>query len=164
LTISPNGSIYKISEVELIYRTKIKASERPSITCSKDAYNILLEQWDANKLCMIEQFKVLLLNNANKVLGISDISVGGISSTVADPRIVFATALKANASKIILAHNHPSGNLQPSQADIDLTLKMKECGDFLDMRLLDHIIITNEGYYSFMDQGTFYPSLPKAPF
>lgn len=157
-------SFYKISEVELVYKTKIKASERPSVTCSQDAYNILLQQWDANKLCMIEQFKILLLNNANKVLGISDISTGGLTGTVADPRIVFATALKANASKIILAHNHPSGNLQPSSADKELTNKMREAGRFLDLQVLDHIIVTNEGYYSFGDQAAFYPAIPEAPF
>ena len=164
MSVSAFPSFYKISEVELVYKTKIKASERPSVTCSQDAYNILLQQWDANKLCMVEQFKVLLLNNANKVLGISDISTGGVSSTVADPRIVFATALKANASKIILAHNHPSGNLQPSQADKELTSKMREGGRFLDLQVLDHIIVTNEGYYSFGDQGAFYPAVPEAPF
>lgn len=113
---------------------------------------------------MVEQFKVLLLNNANKVLGIADISTGGISSTVADPRIVFATALKANASKIILAHNHPSGNLQPSQTDKELTAKMKEGGRYLDLHVIDHLIITNDGYYSFGDQGAFYPAAPDAPF
>lgn len=113
---------------------------------------------------MVEQFKVLLLNTANKVLGISDISTGGVSSTVADPRIVFTTALKANASKIILAHNHPSGNLRPSQSDTDLTIKMKEAGRFLDIMVLDHLIITNEGYYSISDGTSFYPVLPEAPF
>lgn len=164
MTTSAQVNLYNISEVELVYKSRIKASERPSVSCSQDAYNILLGQWDNNKLCLVEQFKVLLLNNANKVLGISDISTGGISSTVADPRIVFATALKANACKILLAHNHPSGNLQPSQADKDLTVKMKECGRFLDVQLLDHIIITDEGYYSFGDQGAFYNAVPEAPF
>lgn len=164
MTVSAQHSFYKISEVELIYKTKVKASERPSVTCSQDAYNILLQQWDANKLCMIEQFKVLLLNNANKVLGISEISTGGVSSTVADPRIIFATALKANASKIIMAHNHPSGNLQPSSADKELTSKMKEGGRFLDLQVLDHLILTNEGYYSFGDQGVFHSIAPESPF
>ncbi|MBL7870526.1 MAG: JAB domain-containing protein, partial [Cyclobacteriaceae bacterium] len=97
--------------------------------------------------------KVMLTNRANKVLGIFEVSTGGISGTVADPKLIFAAAIKAAASGIILSHNHPSGNLQPSQADIDLTRKIKEAGRFLEIQLLDHIIITTEGYYSFADEG-----------
>ena len=91
----------------------------------------------------------MLLNRANKVLGIFEVSSGGSTGTVADPKLVFAAAIKANACGIILAHNHPSGNLQPSQADIDLTKKMKEGGKLLEIQILDHVIITTEGYYSF---------------
>ena len=101
----------------------------------------------------MEQFKVLLLNRANKVLGIFEVSSGGSTGTVADPKLIFAAAIKANACGIILAHNHPSGNLQPSQADIDLTKRMKEGGRLLEIQVLDHIIVTTEGYYSFADEG-----------
>ncbi len=161
---SIGSNLYQISEVELIYKSKFKTSERPQITKSADAYDILLNLWDENKLGLVEQFKILLLNTANRVIGISIISTGGIAGTVADPRIVFATALKANASKIILAHNHPSGNLQPSKADQDLTAKMKDAGNFLDLHVIDHLIVSQEGYYSFGDDYTSFPNIPDAPF
>ncbi|OSZ82070.1 DNA repair protein [Chitinophagaceae bacterium IBVUCB1] len=147
-------TLYKISEVELVYRTKVKASERPSVNTSGDAYNILMQYWDENKIELLEQFKILLLNRASHVIGISDISTGGVAGTVVDPKIVFSTALKANASSIILAHNHPSGNLQPSKEDNAVTSKMREAGSFLDLRVLDHLIVTKDGYYSYADEGT----------
>src|SRR3990170_6054261 len=90
-----------------------------------------------------EEFKIMLLNRYNKVIGIFTVSSGGIAGTVADPKLIFGCALKAAASGIILAHNHPSGNLTASQADIDLTRKFKEAGKLLDIQVLDHIIITN---------------------
>jgi DNA repair protein RadC len=95
----------------------------------------------------------MFTNRANKVLGIFELSTGGVSGTVADPKLIFAAALKVAASGLILSHNHPSGNLQPSQADIDLTRKIKEAGKLLEIQLLDHIILTTEGYYSFADEG-----------
>lgn len=102
---------------------------------------------------MLEQFKVVLLSRANKVLGIIQISSGGIAGTVADPKLIFASALKACASSIILAHNHPSGNLGPSQADIQLTRKIKAGGELLDISVLDHVILSSEGYFPFADEG-----------
>ncbi len=149
-----SDALYKISEVELVYRTKVKASERPAVNTSGDAYNILMQYWDENKIELLEQFKILLLNRASRVIGISDISTGGVAGTVVDPKIVFSTALKANASSIILAHNHPSGNLQPSKEDNAVTSKMREAGSFLDLRVLDHLIVTKDGYYSYADEGT----------
>ncbi|MDZ7650383.1 MAG: JAB domain-containing protein [Cytophagales bacterium] len=95
----------------------------------------------------------MLTNRANKVLGIFELSTGGVSGTVADPKLIFAAALKGAASGMILAHNHPSGNLQPSQADLDLTKKIREAGKLLEIQLLDHVIVTSEGYYSFADEG-----------
>src|SRR4051794_6615146 len=109
------------SEVELIYKSKVKASERPVIASSKNAYEVLLKVWDENKIEFVEQFKVLLLNRANKVLGVYDVSSGGVTGTVADPKVIFIAALKANASSLVLSHNHPSGNLKPSRQDEELT-------------------------------------------
>ncbi len=143
----------QIAEVELIYRSKVKASDRPKITRSNDAYELFKQYWDENKLEFVEQFKVMLLNKANRVLGICEISTGGISGTVADPKLIFMAALKSNASFIVIAHNHPSGNLKPSRQDEELTGKIKEGGKFLDLPLLDHLIVTTEGYYSFADEG-----------
>lgn len=143
----------QVAEVELIYRSKVKSSERPQIKSSKDAADLLQQIWNENKIDFIEQFKVLLLNKANKVLGLFEASIGGLTGTVADPRLIFVAALKANACGIIICHNHPSGNLKPSKADEDLTLKIKCAGKFLDITVFDHIIITSEGYYSFADEG-----------
>ena len=144
---------YKVAEEELVYRSKVKASDRPQITTSKDAYQVLLKCWDENKIEFVEQFKVIFLNKTNKVLGIYEVSTGGITGTVADPRVIFAAALKANATAIIISHNHPSGNLKPSKQDEDLTQKIKYAGEFLEIKLLDHVVVTNEGYFSFSDEG-----------
>ncbi|MBN8876758.1 MAG: JAB domain-containing protein [Sphingobacteriales bacterium] len=143
----------KVAEVELIYKTKVKASERPVIRDSKDTCKILRQIWDENKMEMQEEFKVLFLNRSNKVIGVYDASTGGICGTVADPRLILAAAIKALAVSIILSHNHPSGNLKPSRADEELTLKIKEAAKYHDIKVLDHIIITSEQYYSFADEG-----------
>ena len=148
-----NQELYNISEVQLIYRNKIKASLRPSISCSKDAYEIIAENWDSDTIEFIEQFKILLMNNANKVLGIYQVSTGGTTATLVDPKLIYSAALKANASAIILCHNHPSGNLKPSTQDIQLTEKIKNGGKLLEIQVLDHLIVTSEGYLSFQDEG-----------
>ena len=144
---------YQVAEIQLTYKSDVKPSLRPKISGSKDAYNILAENWDNSKIEFVEQFKVMLLNRANKVLGIFEVSSGGSTGTVADPKLIFAAAIKANACGIILAHNHPSGNLQPSQADNELTRRMKEGGKLLEIQVLDHVIVTIEGYFSFADEG-----------
>ncbi|HEY0677750.1 MAG TPA: DNA repair protein RadC, partial [Chitinophagaceae bacterium] len=100
-----------------------------------------------------EVFGVLLLNQAHKINHFSILSHGGITATVADPRIIIKKALEEDAVSIILCHNHPSGSLIPSQSDIDLTLKIREAAKFFDIKVLDHIIVSNEGYYSFADEG-----------
>ncbi len=146
-------SLNQIAEVELIYKTKIKASERPQVKTSKDAADLLKQIWDENKIDFVEQFKVLFLNRANKVLGIFEVSTGGVTGTVADPKLIFVAALKANACNIIISHNHPSGNLKPSLQDEQLTQKIKQAGQLLDIKLIDHIIVSSEGYYSFADEG-----------
>ncbi|MES3016167.1 MAG: JAB domain-containing protein [Bacteroidota bacterium] len=143
----------KVSEVQLSYKTTVKASERPKINTSEEAYRVLKANWNLEIIEFIEEFKILLLNRANRVLGIVPISVGGTAGTIADPKIIYVAALKANAASIILVHNHPSGNLKPSQADLDLTRKMKEAGKYLDLPVVDHIILTKESYLSFADEG-----------
>ncbi len=143
----------QIAEVELVYRSKVKASDRPKIRSSKDAADILRQYWDENKINLLEQFKVLFLNRSNRVLGIFEASTGGVTGTVVDPKIVFVAALKANACNIVICHNHPSGNLQPSRQDEEITQKIKMGGQFLEIKLFDHVIISSEGYYSFADEG-----------
>lgn len=147
------NKLYEVAEIQLVYTAKVKPSLRPKISSSRDAFNILNQTWDETKIELIEQFRVILTNRAQKVLGIVEVSTGGVSGTVADPKVIFAAALKAGASGLLMAHNHPSGNLNPSQSDIDLTRKMREGGKLLEIQVLDHIIITTEGYYSFADEG-----------
>jgi len=142
-----------VSEVELVYRNKIPPADRPKIISSFDAYDILVNAWELNKIDLVEHFNILLLNKANHCIGFSHISSGGTSACLVDPKIVFATALKANASAIIAAHNHPSGNLKPSRADIALTEKLVAAGKMLDLPIMDHLIITPLKYYSFAEDG-----------
>ena len=145
-----------LSEIEISYRPKFRASLRPQLSCSRDTNQLLRNQWDSNLIEYVEEFKMLLLNRANKVLGIVTVSKGGVAGTVCDPKVVFAAALKANASSIILAHYHPSGNIKPSEADKDLTKKLREGGKFLEIVIADHLILTAETYFSFADNGMTY--------
>ena len=146
-------SLLEVAEILLTYKSNIKPSLRPKVNASRDAYKILLENWDSEKIELVEQFKVLLLNRANKAIGIFEASTGSVTGTVADPKLIFASAIKANACGLIIAHNHPSGNFKPSQVDIDLTRKVREGGKLLEIPLLDHLIVTTEGYFSFSDEG-----------
>lgn len=146
-------SLLEVAEIYLTYKSNVKPSLRPKVNASRDAYEILLKNWDNTKIELCEQFKVLLLNRANKALGIFEVSTGSVTGTVADPKMIFVSALKANACGLIVAHNHPSGNMKPSQQDIDLTKKLREGGRYLEIQLLDHLIVTTEGYYSFADEG-----------
>lgn len=146
-------TLFAVSEVELVYRNKVPVNDRIKVNDSYGAYDVFIAAWDLNKIDLVEQFYILLLDQANHCIGISNISTGGISSCIVDPKIVFATALKSKASSILMAHNHPSGNLKPSRADISLTEKLKYAGDFLDIRVTDHLILTPLKYYSFADEG-----------
>ena len=100
-----------------------------------------------------ENFAVVFLNRANKINHFEIISKGGITGTVADPRVILKTALEQDATAIVLCHNHPSGNLKPSRADEELTIKIKEAAKYFDIRVMDHIIVSEDGYYSFADEG-----------
>lgn len=123
---------------------------RPVIRSSKDAYNAI-----APTLIDLphEEFWILMLNRANQVISKKQISSGGVSGTVVDGKIIFKIAIQALASSIILCHNHPSGSLTPSQADIDITKKLRRAGQALDITVIDHLIVSERGYYSFGDQG-----------
>jgi len=129
-----------------------KTLELKKITSSKAVFEIM--QPIIGELPH-EEFWVLYLNNSNKVIYKSQLSKGGITGTVVDVRLLFKTALEHNATSIILTHNHPSGKLQASDADAAITKKLKLAGEQLDIRILDHIIITENGYYSFHDEGIF---------
>jgi DNA repair protein RadC len=140
-----------ISALELGRRRKESDPvKKAKISSSEDIYNLM----KPNLLdLMHEEFWIILLNRANHVLKKVQISSGGVSGTVADPKIIFKTALENLASAVILVHNHPSGNLKPSEADDSLTKKLKYAGALLDIPILDHIIFTNSNYFSFADEN-----------
>lgn len=142
-----------VSEVELTYKNNVPYNQRQKISNSQGAYEILTNLFPENTMDYRETFIVLYLNRANQVLGYSVISQGGTSSTTVDIKMVIQTALLANASCIMLAHNHPSGNLHPSSDDNRITNRIIEAARLFDITVLDHIIITNESYYSFTDNG-----------
>ena len=146
-------SQYKVCEVKLTYKSKIKASEREKILSAENAYKILLSVFDSETIQYKEFFKVILMNRANKVLGVCHISEGGLNETSADIRIIMQAAILGNASAIILAHNHPSGNIQPSMQDDQVTKRVKEIAKLIGINLLDHLIITDETYYSYSENG-----------
>lgn len=144
----------RVDEVKLRYKTKTKASDRIKINNSRKAYDTLLLHWDTETIELQEEFKILLLNRSHAVLGIADISVGGITGTVIDIRKILQLALKSNCTSIILAHNHPSGNTQPSEADINVTKRIKNAGAIMDINILDHIVVCKDNsFYSFADEG-----------
>lgn len=147
------NTFYQLAEIEISYKPKFKSALRPQIDSSDLAYQIVLDNWNQDKIELLEEFKILLLNRRNRVLGIANISQGGISATIVDVKVIFATALKACASNIILYHNHPSGETDPSDADVKLTKRLLEVGQLLDIKILDHLIISNNQYFSFKDEG-----------
>ncbi|TXG39564.1 JAB domain-containing protein [Seonamhaeicola maritimus] len=143
---------HKVNEIKLSYKEHLKTSV--TIKSSKEVNALLYNYWDKNTIALFESFKIVLLNNSNKVKGICQLSIGGISGTMVDIRILFAIVLKSLSVGIILAHNHPSGKLKPSEADKQLTEKIKKAAELLDVKVLDHLIIVPNGdYYSFADEG-----------
>ncbi|MBL6447849.1 DNA repair protein RadC [Fulvivirga sp. 29W222] len=140
-----------VSAMELGRRRKDSQSiKKPKITCSEDVYEVIKAELLDMKH---EEFWTLLLNRSNTVIKKQLISSGGVAGTVADPKIIFKSALEELACSIILIHNHPSGNLKPSKADINLTRKMKTAGDLLEIPVLDHLIFTDNSYFSFADEN-----------
>ena len=152
-SIHQTPSLFQVAEISISYSSIVKPSERPKIGSSRDACEILRNGWSEGSIEHREEMRIMLLNRANKVIGIFLVSVGGFAGTICDPKVVFQAALKANASSIILAHNHPSGNLKPSDADLQLTKKLKKGGELLDIAVLDHLILTDEAYLSMADEG-----------
>ncbi|NJL75117.1 MAG: DNA repair protein RadC [Saprospiraceae bacterium] len=140
-----------VAALELGRRRQLSnIKERPKITSSKDAYDVL-----APILVDLphEEFWILLLNRAQEVIAKEQMSIGGIAGTVVDIRMIFRKAIEGQASNLILMHNHPSGALQPSQADLEVTKRLKIAGETLDIQVLDHLIVSERGYFSFADHG-----------
>lgn len=142
-----------VAEIEVRYYPTIPKSERKTIFTSLDSFNALMEIWDKGKISMVEHFYIILMNRANKVIGIEKVSEGGVNGCMADAKKIFHTAINCMVSGIILAHNHPSGNLQPSQSDRDLTRNLIAGGKHLEIVVADHLIVTGEQiYFSFADE------------
>ncbi len=153
-----SAELSQVAEIELSYRNVHPAAKRPKINSAEDAALLLRSMWDDNKIELLEQVKLLLLDRDMRCLGVSDIASGWISGCIVDPKIVYAIALKAKASGLILAHNHPSGNIAPSKADRQLTEKLQEAGKVLDIAFHDHLIITRDGFSSYERTWDCFPS------
>ncbi len=151
MLVKMQNPLLQVAEIKISYSTG--QTPKVKITSADDAYSVLLSSWDADIIELQEEFKILLLNRSNQVLGIYPLSKGGITGTVVDLRLIFAVALKCNAVGIILSHNHPSGKLLPSDSDITLTHKIKKGAEILDISLLDHLIVTKDGYFSFSNEN-----------
>ncbi len=143
--------LLNVAEIKVAYSTN--NTPRVKISSVDIAFKVLLNSWDLDTIELQEEFKILLLNRANEVLGIYPLSKGGITGTVVDQRLIFAVALKCNATGIIMCHNHPSGKLMPSETDITLTKSIAKCGKLLGISLIDHLIISKDGYFSFSNEG-----------
>lgn len=148
-----NVSWLHLEEVQLSYRNKVPASQRPQVCQPEDALSLFRSIWNTDEIELVESFKMLLLSNGNRALGVYHASQGGSVGTVVDIRMLLTVALRTNACKLLVAHNHPSGNLTPSQADIEMTERLKAGAKLLEITLLDHLILTSENYYSFANDG-----------
>mgnify|MGYP000372906354 CR=1 FL=1 len=140
-----------IPEIQLKYIPNSK-KRGINITGSQSAFMAFLNTWNMDTISLYEEFKILLLNRSNQVLGVHTLAKGGTSAAMVDLKLLFAVVLKTASSSIILAHNHPSGNLKPSIADLKLQTKVQQAALFLDVELLDNIIITKEGFYSYINE------------
>ena len=143
-----------LSEIHVSYKPGLISSK--IINDSNAAFDILATLFPQDTICLQEQFVVLYLNRANRVIGSYQLSKGGITGTIADVRLILSVALKTLASGLILAHNHPSGNLKPSEADIQFTQKVKDAAKLMDIEVLDHMILSSNGYFSFTDDGIMF--------
>lgn len=141
-----------MSEIEVHYKNKISVSQRRKVKTSFEIERLFREIFNPNKLDHIEEMVVLCLSRGLQVLGWAKVSTGGLTQTLCDARVIFQIALVANASSIVLCHNHPSGDLKPSPHDIERTKEIKKARELLQIQLIDHIIITSDSYYSFADE------------
>lgn len=140
-------------KISVSFDKKLKKSECFKITSSQSVYEVLKRVFDADTIDWREEFIILCLNNSNRVTGFYKLSSGGMTGTLVDVRMAYTVALNCLATSIIVAHNHPSGALTPSEADKAITKKLKQAGELMDIKLLDHVIVTDESYFSFSDEG-----------
>lgn len=154
LELEREYQVDKVAEVEVSYRPRINPSRLPKCDNSQKLFEQFWQSWDLARINFQEHFNVIFLNHTNRALGFYPVFKGSMASVQVDVRLIFSAALKANASRIAIAHNHPSGDLVPSDADKNVTRRIRDIAALLEIKLLDHLIITSEGrYYSFSDEG-----------
>lgn len=145
---------WAVAELQVSYKPKTKTGV--NITCSSDAYQVFRKMWDDSLITIQEQFCAIFLNQANEVIGFGVITTGKLNSSTVDIQLLLSCALLSRAAGIIVAHNHPSGNLKLGRGDKEVTWKIKEVTDCLEVNLLDHLIITDKDYKSFSDNGIIF--------
>ena len=143
----------RLAELKVAYRSRTKARERRPMRSPKDVENYLRAVWTKDTLELVEEFLVICLNGSHEATGWVKVSSGGLNATVVDPRLVFAVALQKASVAIIVAHNHPSGSLSPSDRDRQVTHTLKAAGELLGIAVLDHVILTRESSFSFQENG-----------
>ena len=143
----------KLAEIRAVYKSRTKVSGRTNVRQPADVVEYLRAIWNPGTLELLEEVLVVCLNGNHQAIGWVKVASGGFNAAKIDPRLVFAVALQTASTAIILAHNHPSGNLQPSAEDQAITRRLKEAGDILCIHVLDHVILTRDGYYSFEEAG-----------
>lgn len=142
----------QVSEFSIKYEKNFSFESLPKMLFSSSCVKVLREVW-ADDLNHIERFYMLGLNRANQIVNVSLISMGGVASALVDGKVLFQKALLSNSSSMIIAHNHPSGQCFPSESDKAITRKLVEFGKMIDLQVLDHIILTENSFYSFTDEG-----------
>lgn len=145
-------AVQAVAELTFRYVSRTRATDRPTIHSSAEAVELLRPLFEPH-METFEAFRILLLDRANGVKGAVTISTGGLHGTVVDPKLLFAVALRTLSCGVILAHNHPSGQLRPSSEDLELTQKLVRGGKQLDITIHDHVIISREGFFSLADSG-----------
>ena len=140
-------------KMKAIFDKSVKKADLYQIKSSLDAFNAFSQLFDADTFDWIEEMLLLCLNRSNHLIGYYKLSKGGVSGTVADPKVIFTTALSCGASGVIVAHNHPSGNLKASEADINFSKKVMKAGEYLEINLLDSMILADDKYKSLKDEG-----------
>lgn len=150
--MNKSTNLLDVAEVSIVYKNNVPAKKKIQIKSSVDIHK-LMKPILQDVVSHHEEFWIVLLDQSNHVMGISEIAKGGITETTTDIRIIYQTALKANSVKLCLVHNHPSGCLTPSPQDLHLTKRIVEAGRLMSIMVIDHIIITENSYFSFADEG-----------
>ena len=149
--LSNMSSLCKVSEVKITYESNNTNKKKVRVNTSAKIYALMLKNWE--QIEYRESFKILLLDVSKQALGINTVSMGGLSESIVDVRMILQGALLANAKGIVACHNHPSGNIRPSRDDDVVTMRIREAAKIIDIKLIDHLIITKDGYYSYADAG-----------